>query len=509
MTYKVLLIDDEPSALEGLLLWIDWRELGFEICGTCSNGQEGLRLIHELDPDLVITDVNMPLLNGLEMIGAWQQAGGRETKFVILSGYSEFEYAQTAIRYGINHYLLKPVFPEEATEELREIYRELEQEERGRRFKQMAASEETAAAIKGLLYEQPADPLFLAAMPADLCCWNVCLVQTAPQQYAEVRGKAAALIAGAAAMYLVDLEAGCCAIVSGSSTGGQENDAITGMAASLRQECPGQPVFIAAGTSVPALTGIMESYRTAKEALQHFFYRPASAGVLMYHEIKDTPFSRQYDHIRMADELIGFINTLDLSGFRSAVDSAAHSFQEKLVAPEAVKKFVIHLIYRIREMTHVTESGKRQELPDEFQLPEIYHYRLTLTGLMGYLLTSGETGIELLLQERSRKSPDIVRDINQYIQEHYRESLTIQKLAEIFYLHPVYLGQLLIKKNGMGFNELLHNLRIEEAEKLLHEHKLKLSEVAEHVGYANYGQFLKQFEKKMKMSPNEYRNTKT
>ncbi|MNC43927.1 putative response regulatory protein [compost metagenome] len=104
MTYKVLLIDDEPSALEGMLLWIDWRELGFEICGTCGNGQEGLRLIGELDPDLVITDVNMPLLNGLEMIGAWQQAGGREIKFVILSGYSEFEYAQTAIRYGINHY---------------------------------------------------------------------------------------------------------------------------------------------------------------------------------------------------------------------------------------------------------------------------------------------------------------------------------------------------------------------------------------------------------------------
>ncbi len=513
MTYKVLLIDDEPSALEGMLLWIDWRELGFEICGTCGNGQEGLRLIGELDPDLVITDVNMPLLNGLEMIGAWQQqAGGREIKFVIISGYSEFEYAQTAIRYGINHYLLKPVFPEEATEELREIYQELEQEERGRRFKQMAASEETAAAIKGLLYEQPAekaDPEFLASLPADICCWNVCLIQTAPQQYAEVRGTAAALIAGAPAMYLVDLEAGCCAIVFGSFSAGQESDAIRGIAASLQQECPGLTLFIAAGTSVPALTGITNSYRTAKETLQHFFYRASPAGFLMYYEIKDTPFSRQYDHIRMADELIGFINTLDLPGFRSAVDSAAHSFQEKLVAPEAVKKFVIHLIYRIRELTQVTENGKRVELLNEFQLPEIHHYRLTLSGLMGYLLTSGEAGIELLLEERGRRSRDIVRDINQYIQEHYRESLTIQKLAEIFYLHPVYLGQLLIKKNGIGFNELLHNLRIEEAARLLHEQKLKLSEVAEQVGYANYGQFLKQFEKKMKMSPNEYRNAKT
>ncbi|MNE71728.1 TCP pilus virulence regulatory protein [compost metagenome] len=127
---------------------------------------------------------------------------------------------------------------------------------------------------------------------------------------------------------------------------------------------------------------------------------------------------------------------------------------------------------------------------------------------MNHLLAAAETGIGLLLQERDRRSHDVVRDINLYIREHYRESLTIQRLAEIFYLHPVYLGQLLIKKNGMGFNELLHNLRIEEAVKLLEEPGLKLSEIAEKAGYANYGQFLKQFERKMHLSPNEYRQAK-
>ncbi|KUP23293.1 helix-turn-helix domain-containing protein [Paenibacillus sp. DMB5] len=128
---------------------------------------------------------------------------------------------------------------------------------------------------------------------------------------------------------------------------------------------------------------------------------------------------------------------------------------------------------------------------------------------MEYLLAFAEEVIRLLLQERGNRSQDVVRDINRYVQEHYRESLTIQRLAEIFYLHPVYLGQLLIKKNGIGFNELLHNLRIEEAARLLEERTLKLSEIAERVGYANYGQFLKQFEKKMHLSPNEYRQAKS
>ncbi|MNI38605.1 Bifunctional transcriptional activator/DNA repair enzyme AdaA [compost metagenome] len=212
--------------------------------------------------------------------------------------------------------------------------------------------------------------------------------------------------------------------------------------------------------------------------------------------------------MKLADEMLGYMNTLDLPGFRRAAEEAGRCFREKLVAPDLVKKFIIHLIYRIQEMTPVAE-GQGEGLAGPPGLPDIHHGMLTLTGLIEQLQVYGAAGIGLLLQERGRQAHDIVRDINQYIREHYRESLTIQKLAERFYLHPVYLGQLLIKKNGIGFNELLHNLRIEEAARLLEEPKLKLSEIAERVGYANYGQFLKQFEKKMQLSPNEYRHAKS
>lgn len=509
--YKVLLIDDEPSALEAMELWIDWQALGFEIVGTCANGQAGLQLIRELAPDLVITDVNMPLLSGLEMVDAWQQGGGRETKFAILSGYSEFEYAQTAIRYGIHHYLLKPVFPEEAGEELRQIRLELEQEAHSRKCRQLAALEETAAVIKGLLYGQPEEPTdagYAAALSAGFSCWNVILIQTEQLSYTEVRGKAAAMSAGEAGMVLADLEAYTCAIVYGSAVPGEGNAIAARISEELRQACPGIPMFIAAGDSVPELSSIAGSYLTAKEALQYCFYSEPSAGLLMFHEIRETPLSRDYDQIRLADVLIGFVNTLDLPGFRREVEGAAASFREKLVSPDTVKKFVIHLVYKMRELVPAQEAGQLQRNGTEPRADFNYHM-LTLGGLMEYLLDFAEEVVRLLLQERGNRSQDVVRDINRYIQEHYRESLTIQRLAEIFYLHPVYLGQLLIKKNGIGFNELLHNLRIEEAARLLAERNLKLSEIAERVGYANYGQFLKQFEKKMHLSPNEYRQSKS
>lgn len=511
MMYKVLLIDDEPSALEGMLLWINWQELGFEVCGTCSNGREGLQLMKELEPDLVITDVNMPLLNGLEMIAVWQREGNREIKFAILSGYSEFEYAQTAIRYGVNHYLLKPIFPEDAAGELREICQELKQKTRSRELDLIAVSEETRTLLTELLNESPGDKsgtVLYAGLTEGIGYWNLCLIQSGPELYTELRECTEARLAGKASMYMIDLESGSFGIVYGVPLYSTGTDEIYELTMALRAEISNQRLFIAAGAAVESLSGIASSYRTAKEALMHYFYRPEYPGLLAYQDVQEDTFTYHYDHIRLMDALIGPVNTLDLAGYRLAVEEVACSFREKQVAPEVVIKFVIHLMYRIQELTSEAGGDHGSSNARGFKLPELQHSMMTLEELMGYLQACGESSIELLQQEQDQSSHGIVREINQYIQEHYRESLNIQKLAEVFFLHPVYLGQLLSKKNGINFNEQLHNLRIAEAVVLLGENKLKLSEIAEQVGYANYGQFLKQFEKKMHMGPNEYRNTK-
>ena len=513
MKYKVLLIDDEPSALEGLQLWINWQELGYELCGTCGNGREGLQLMKQLQPDLVITDVNMPLMNGLEMIAAWQQQDCGEIKFVILSGYSEFEYARTAISYGISHYLLKPVFPEEAAGELREIHQELEQEADRRRVNGIAAEEETVALIRGLLHDnsgEPASQSLLSALPGfqGIACWNICLIQTVPERHAELRVRVASLLAAGGAMFLLDLEAGILGIVYGVPADSREDSGIEAVLGILRQEAGCGLLHAAVGAPVPSLLRIAECYRSAQEVLLHFFYDHETAGVLAHSEIQGCPFSYHYDHIRLLDALLDSVNLLDAGGFRQALEEVARSFREQRVAPEVVKKFVIHLMYRIAELIPGAEAGGGGHLPAGSGIAEIQQDMISLNGLLSRLLSCGETAIDLLVREQANKSHGVAGEINQYIGGHFRESLTIQKLAEIFFLHPVYLGQLLIKKNGITFNEQLHHLRITEAAQLLRENKLKLSEIAEQVGYANYGQFLKQFEKKMQMGPSEYRQAK-
>lgn len=105
--YKILLIDDETIIIEGLKKLVAWEEIECKVVGIAEDGQEGLDLVRRLKPDIVISDIQMPKLSGLEMIKKIKEKK-QDVKFIILSGYREFEYAREAISLGVIHFLLKP-----------------------------------------------------------------------------------------------------------------------------------------------------------------------------------------------------------------------------------------------------------------------------------------------------------------------------------------------------------------------------------------------------------------
>ena len=128
--YDTLLIaDDESSIREGLKCIVDWDELGFTICGEASNGEEALSRILALNPGLVLLDVKMPKMLGTEVIRRAREAGF-QGKCIILSGYSDFGYAQEAIKSGVRFYLTKPIDEDELYQTVSEIKQELAQEKR-------------------------------------------------------------------------------------------------------------------------------------------------------------------------------------------------------------------------------------------------------------------------------------------------------------------------------------------------------------------------------------------
>ncbi|UJF32491.1 response regulator [Paenibacillus hexagrammi] len=128
--WRVMLVDDEPLVLEGMRVMVDWNRYSFDICGEATDGSEALELIGELRPDVVFTDIRMPLLTGIDLIQRTNESMKQPPTFVILSGYDDFSYAQTAMRENVSDYLLKPIDEQEIETVLKRLQQELGQKQR-------------------------------------------------------------------------------------------------------------------------------------------------------------------------------------------------------------------------------------------------------------------------------------------------------------------------------------------------------------------------------------------
>ena len=125
--YKIVIVDDESIIRRGLSQNIDWNSLGYEVIGTASDGEEGLEMMKTLKPDIVISDIRMPVMDGLEMV---RQARRQRLpcKAILMSGYEDFRYAQTAINLKVEKYLLKPIDNENLIKVVKRVTRQIDAE---------------------------------------------------------------------------------------------------------------------------------------------------------------------------------------------------------------------------------------------------------------------------------------------------------------------------------------------------------------------------------------------
>ena len=127
--YTVFIVDDEALIRDGLKQIIDWEALGFTVCGEASNGEDAEKEILEKQPDLTLMDIRMPRKLGLDVVASVREKDFKG-RFIILSGYSDFKYAQEAIRYGVEFYLTKPIDEDELLSSVTTIKTALDSENR-------------------------------------------------------------------------------------------------------------------------------------------------------------------------------------------------------------------------------------------------------------------------------------------------------------------------------------------------------------------------------------------
>ena len=161
---KVMLVDDEPFIMQGLSVLIDWEDLGYKIVKCASNGGEAYEYLKEESVDLIISDISMPVMSGLDLLKRIREEGLSDAYFVVLSGYNDFAYAQQAIRYTCMDYLLKPIDKEQLTDILKRVYSE------GRMVRK--DDEENHDQGKVLLYKNELDELVRAIDTGDLHAMN-------------------------------------------------------------------------------------------------------------------------------------------------------------------------------------------------------------------------------------------------------------------------------------------------------------------------------------------------
>ncbi|MBM7685876.1 response regulator transcription factor [Defluviitalea raffinosedens] len=149
--FKVLIAEDEDLIRKGLAYTIDWAKMGCMVVGEASNGEEGIKKIEELSPDLVITDIKMPIMDGLQMLQNFKE---REFEAIIITGYGEFEYAKKAIELDVFDYLLKPIDEDKLYEVVGEVTKRISEKEILRKLKNTVKDIENIKLIDTEIYCQ-------------------------------------------------------------------------------------------------------------------------------------------------------------------------------------------------------------------------------------------------------------------------------------------------------------------------------------------------------------------
>lgn len=512
---KVLLVDDEVFARKGLLALIPWAELGYEIAGEADDGEEAMKQIEALRPDVVVTDIRMPVMDGLKLIGAVKEAGGSTPKFIIISGYSDFKYAQQAVRYGVQDFILKPIDEEEMSQALSRIKQLLDKDEQDQESPRVeldlalleswssgAVSDEMATATAELLDIRPESEYGCLLIERN----NIGFGQEM-EQTGDLKRLAREAIAPARQTFLFDVGKSSFGIVAtaappGDSDGDWEAFAVRLLATMPQEERANLRAYV--GKPGLGVGGISESYRTAKETV-HYKYALDGQTVIMYHQASHITLRYKQSDAKLNAELAEAVEEGDEAAVLASIGKLFDSFGQERFAPESVQASIAQCVLGITRIVRELE-GDENDLQTLKAMMQWSNEPKTLSGLRAMIVAFVSECMTYLADRRKHRSKGGIQKVKHYIETHYHENMSLKSISKIFFMNPVYLGQLFKKTYGVYFNDYLLEIRIQEAKKLLRQTDLKVYEVAERVGFCNPDYFVTQFEKVEHKTPTEYKN---
>ncbi|WP_127534314.1 response regulator [Paenibacillus kobensis] len=505
--YKALLVDDEPLAIEGLKLFIDWEAYGFEICGTCENGEEAVQAIQELKPDVVFTDIRMPAVDGLELIERANELTDYKIHFVVLSGYSDFEFAQRALRSGVAHYLLKPIIPSEASAVMTDIQHKLDEERRVAVEQGQDGREHPEEVMHRLIgNESPllteADSALVQTLSGQCGEWRVMLLEWSGDESIGLPIKQ--LSSEFEHLYVLVQSASTFLLVHGMKQGSGDSQLVID---ELQRLLSASQYRISVGLPQHELSDIRKSYWSASECMKNFFFETSGSELVLYAQEDAGLASSELNGCWENQVLLEAVEWGDKSRLAGEIERMKVLFRERRVDPAWIVSFIEHLVYRCLLLLKESDI-------DTSAVFRTWEERGASMNAMNDLENRFDTFnrfaidvIDELVKKREERGKHPLKEAEKYILDHYRESITVKDLAERFFMNPSYLGQAFQARYDRGILEYVHDLRIEDARQQMQaEPQRKMVDIAESVGYSHYNHFLKEYEKRFHSKPTEFTN---
>ncbi|MFC4808594.1 response regulator transcription factor [Paenibacillus sp. GCM10023250] len=519
---KLLLVEDESDTRKGLMKHIRWQELGVGVVEEAKDGIEGLEAAIRLQPDIVVSDIRMPGMNGIDFTAAVRERLPA-CKIIFLSGHSDKEYLKAAIRINAVSYVEKPINIGELQEVIAKAVRQCRDDRNADRLN-LTLTESLPfirqKIVSGLIRGTIGDDeltrsLRLAGVSfAPGCAYTASIVVPAYDEgtpnEARLRGSNRIIdylhqASNGFAHLAVMQDADRIVVLSAHRPDRQKELAavyalLTAHLSDRDPPCP--KLSWLAGIAAPGWPGIRASYETAAELLSHLFYY--DFGTIVY--AADKPFAAYSIARELLPSYAKLLQEPDKEAILSFADRLYQTIRTKTGTPVDDVK---NLFYRMLRL--LAEQGEKRGLhpsqPESGQ--EEYDWAMmskigTFKQLKDYFLRRAAALLDRMasLESNSRA----VQDVKKYIQGNYGDKeITVNMLAEHVHLTPTYLSSLFRKETGKTISEYITEVRIARSADLLMEPQSKLYEVAERSGYNDANYFAKAFKKITGMTPTQFR----
>jgi len=513
---KALIVDDEKMIRTGIRLGVPWNALGIQEVFVAASGKEAIETIKQQQPDIMITDIRMTEMTGIELIAEIRKAGA-DIRIIVLTGYDEFDYARECLRMQVQDFLLKPVDEEilintikKQIQIIKESRKKEEEQNHMRRISGTSEQMKLESWMRKLIRREnaveTAECICSKYHYPRKCRMRVAILVPSRYSYGIRKGESESLSVLTIKNLLIgyldarhrgitfeDTEGRILLVLFEGEKSDELENCVDTFTELIQEECNAKPRIVI-GSVVEGFEQVYISYNDAiylldketdeyKTLIEH---KEAKGQLDMFREV----------YVELKSEMnVSVGNTERVLKIFDVFSKATTSYN---ITDQYVRKCCFEIASSVY-FSYIVESGE--------------HADSKLNALLTALLSANRNGnyeitrafLENLLKEEEDEAHEIVAQVKRYINEHLTSDITVAGIAGHFYLSPNYFSRLFKRITSEGCNEYIVRKRIEKAEYLLETTNMKIGQIAQEVGYRDNNYFSLAFKKHLRMSPGQYR----